>query len=111
MNSCSSCYKFNGSSSDICSGHGQCQSLNHCKCNSGYTVYEFQLISCYGLNQTLSDVCSGNGMCIGPNTCQCNAGYTGDDCQGWSIPEEFPKNKCQQKFISFGYSCFWLLSP
>jgi len=81
MNSCSSCYGINSSSSSICSGHGQCVSPNNCSCDNGYSRYECQLNICYGINQTSSNVCSGHGQCVSPNNCSCDSGYTGYNCE------------------------------
>eukprot|EP01064_Diplonema_japonicum_P014975 TRINITY_DN22744_c0_g1_i1.p1 TRINITY_DN22744_c0_g1~~TRINITY_DN22744_c0_g1_i1.p1 ORF type:complete len:2269 (+),score=250.38 TRINITY_DN22744_c0_g1_i1:43-6849(+) len=69
--------------SPFCGGHGTCNAMASCTCNSGW--YDDSAAPCslscpLGLRDA---VCSGHGSCGGPAsnfTCTCNSNWDGDDC-------------------------------
>merc|ERR1711871_906393 len=61
-----------------CSGHGECNALDLCKCHAGWGRPDCSLPTC------VND-CNKKGTCISGN-CFCHNGYTGEDCSIATCP-------------------------
>ena len=74
-NGCAPCPKFNGT---VCAGHGQCNSVGACTCDTGYTG-DLCNVTCTGnipASGPFTAVCSGHGLCQDPSgACVCETGW------------------------------------
>jgi hypothetical protein len=103
---CHQCYLpvcFGKVSSDptVCSGNGQCNTLNNCvcklgyndptgrccvdngkcACKDGYIGSQCEIVICGGIWSNDPTVCSSRGVCNRPNQCDCPPGFIGSFCQ------------------------------
>jgi hypothetical protein len=77
-------YKYSIAANDptVCSGEGQCISLNNCSCNIGYTGPLCEdIFTCYGNPGNTLLACSGGGICSSNDTCVCLEGRYGNECE------------------------------
>jgi plastocyanin len=96
--SCNCNQKFRGDACEIecpgeivaCSGHGTCDNVGVCACNSpaGGVTWVGEACSC-------SDfiTCSGNGNCMGNAQCQCIGNWGGEHCR--QCKENYYGSNCQ----------------
>ena len=96
--SCNCNQKFRGDACEIecpgeivaCSGHGTCDDVGVCACNSpaGGVTWVGEACSC-------SDfiTCSGNGNCMGNAQCQCIGNWGGEHCR--QCKENYYGSNCQ----------------
>ena len=96
--SCNCNQKFRGDACEIecpgeivaCSGHGTCDDVGVCACNSpaGGVTWVGEACSC-------SDfiTCSGNGNCMGNAQCQCIGNWDGEHCR--QCKENYYGSNCQ----------------
>ncbi|KAL0486741.1 hypothetical protein AKO1_001579 [Acrasis kona] len=72
-----SCYGVDSTTPYVCSGHGNCSSLNTCSCYSGYFGSQCEAWRCDGLLMNDTNVCPntvqgniyGKQGCVSPNVC------------------------------------------
>lgn len=65
----------------VCSGFGNCTTLDKCVCNDNHFGIDCSVVSCFGkFSNSTADVCSGFGNCTSPNVCSCLNGYYGLNC-------------------------------
>ena len=75
------CFGFNFTSPQVCSGSGSCTGPNICSCKPGFGGDKCHLPVCGGLTNDDKAVCGGNGKCEAPESCQCRPGLTGKTCE------------------------------
>ena len=67
--------------STVCNEQGTCDSLDTCRCYSGWGSPYCNMPTCNGILQNSSSACSGHGSCDAPDTCRCTTtGWVGQFC-------------------------------
>ncbi len=73
-------------SSDLlaCSGHGNCTSVDRCRCDHGYIGDNCEVVTCFGFPSAAfpnHTGCSSHGECVAVDRCECDPGRTGTQCE------------------------------
>ena len=76
------CFDYEATSNDVCSGHGNCTDFDTCQCEQGWTANNCSdAITCNKFAPDDEGVCNGRGSCQDLDQCSCDKDYYGNDCQ------------------------------
>ena len=80
------CYGIVQGDAGVCNGHGSCDAVDTCRCNSNWGGFNCSMPKCFGILQNSTGVCNDHGSCDAVDTCVCNSNWGGSSC---SLPKCF----------------------